>query len=196
MGRSLEALYKLRHRPGAEGFAAAWDEALTRGARRLEDMAFERALVGTRTPIVSGGQLVDWWDKPDNALLRFLLRHRLPQTYGAQLSEAEAHRRFVQQLGPGHPVYESIRADVLAAEAARAREAAQAHAAALQARRAEIGQLEGFDPDEMEDEPGDAGDVEEVEDIMALDDDAFLAAWERQRAETRRRLVEEYGGQK
>jgi hypothetical protein len=28
IGRSLEALYKLRARPGAEGFAAAWDEAL------------------------------------------------------------------------------------------------------------------------------------------------------------------------
>ena len=31
IGKSMEALYKLRHKPGAEGFAAAWDEALERG---------------------------------------------------------------------------------------------------------------------------------------------------------------------
>lgn len=105
VGRSLEALYKLRHRPGAEGFAAAWDAALERGARRLEDMAFERALVGTRTPIVSGGQLIDWWDKPDNALLRFLLRYRMPGRYA------------FDALQPGHPLYEAIRARVLAEQA-------------------------------------------------------------------------------
>ena len=32
IGKSLEALYKLRARPGAEGFAAAWDAALAVGA--------------------------------------------------------------------------------------------------------------------------------------------------------------------
>lgn len=57
IGKSLEALYKLRARPGAEGFAGAWDAALERGAARLEDMAMERALLGTRTPIVSGGEI-------------------------------------------------------------------------------------------------------------------------------------------
>mgnify|MGYP003716672749 FL=1 len=39
--------------------------------------------------------------KPDNALLRFLLQHRMPQRYG------------IQNLAPGHPVYESIRKEVL-----------------------------------------------------------------------------------
>ena len=102
IGTSLEALYKLRARPGAEGFAAAWDAALERGVQRLEDIALERAMLGTRTPIVSGGEILGHWDKPDNALLRFLLQHRLPQRYG------------VQDLKPGHPVYESIRAEVLA----------------------------------------------------------------------------------
>ncbi|MEL7707646.1 hypothetical protein AAG593_03875 [Citromicrobium bathyomarinum] len=38
-GKSMEALYKLRARPGAEGFAAAWDAALERGVQRLEDCA-------------------------------------------------------------------------------------------------------------------------------------------------------------
>ena len=102
IGKSLEALYKLRARPGAEGFAGAWDAALERGAARLEDMAMERAMLGTRTPIVSGGEILGHWNKPDNALLRFLLQHRLPERYG------------VHDLKPGHPVYESIRAEVLA----------------------------------------------------------------------------------
>lgn len=110
VGRSLEALYKLRHRPGAEGFSEAWDAALERGVRRLEDVALERAMTGTRTPIVSGGEILGYWDKPDNALLRFLLQHRLPNRYG------------VHNLKPGHPVYESIRAEVLAQLAAEEQE--------------------------------------------------------------------------
>ena len=104
IGKSLEALYKLRARPGAEGFAGAWDTALERGAARLEDMAMERALLGTRTPIVSGGEILGHWDKPDNALLRFLLAHRLPARYGPQARE----------VGPGHPVWEELAAQARA----------------------------------------------------------------------------------
>lgn len=89
IGRSLEALYRLRHRPGAEGFAAAWDAALDRGMARLEDMAIERAMLGTRTPIVSHGAILGWWDKPDNALLRFLLQHRLAGRYGPPTGRSE-----------------------------------------------------------------------------------------------------------
>jgi len=100
IGKSLEALYRLRHRPGAEGFSAAWDAALDRGVQRLEDCALERAMVGTSTPIVSGGEILGWWDKPDNALLRFLLRYRLPQKYGPASEE----------IGPGHPAYEELAA--------------------------------------------------------------------------------------
>ncbi len=102
VGRSIEALYRLRHRPGAEGFSAAWDAALDRGVRRLEDCALERAIQGTSTPIVSGGKILGWYDKPDNNLLRFLLQYRLPERYG------------VQTLKPGNPVYESIRKSVMA----------------------------------------------------------------------------------
>lgn len=37
IGKSMEALYRQRARPGAEGFAAALDAALERGVQRLED---------------------------------------------------------------------------------------------------------------------------------------------------------------
>lgn len=102
IGKSVEALYTLRAKPGAEGFAEAWDEALERGMHRLEDCALERALKGTPTPIVSRGQFIGTWDKPDNGLLRFLLQHRRSERYGAQ------------NIGPGHPVYNRVKADVLA----------------------------------------------------------------------------------
>ena len=63
----------------------------------------ERALKGTRTPIVSQGEILGWWDKPDNVLLRFLLQHRLPDKYG------------LQNLKPGHPVYDGIAREAVAA---------------------------------------------------------------------------------
>ncbi len=103
VGKSLEALYKLRHRPGAEGFAAAWDAALDRGVQRLEDCALERAIQGTPTPIVSGGEILGHWDKPDNHLLRFLLQQRLPQRYAVR----------AQELGPGHPAYDELTRQLL-----------------------------------------------------------------------------------
>lgn len=103
IGKSMEALYKLRARPGAEGFAAAWDAAVERGVTRLEDCALERAIQGTPTPIVGRDAIIGWWHKPDNGLLRFLLQHRLPQRYG------------VQDLKSGHPVYDSIAAEAVEA---------------------------------------------------------------------------------
>jgi hypothetical protein len=107
IGASLEALYKLRNRPGAEGFRAAWEAALDRGIARLEDCALARALEGEERPIVSGGKLLGWWTRYDNSLVQFLLRQRRPERY----APAEA--------GPGHPLYERIRAEVLAEVAAR-----------------------------------------------------------------------------
>ena len=95
IGKSLEALYKLRARPGAEGFAAAWDEALGWGLARLEDCALERAL--SDAELASG-----WSDRGANSMLCFVLQHR------------SRFRVDVRDLGPGHPVYESIKAEVLA----------------------------------------------------------------------------------
>ncbi len=98
IGKSLEALYKLRARPGAEGFAAAWDEALTWGAMRLEDCALERAM------------REDWdfngWTGRGDGLLLYLLQRR------------SAFRIDERDIVPGHPVYERIRAEVMDAAAA------------------------------------------------------------------------------
>lgn len=101
----MEALYKLRHRGGAEGFAAAWDAAVERGFSRLEDCALERAIAGEERLVVWDGKVVATWKRYDTALLTFLLRQRRPEKYG---------NLRVAELKPGHPVYEKLRAEWLA----------------------------------------------------------------------------------
>ncbi|WP_261388519.1 hypothetical protein [Qipengyuania gaetbuli] len=168
IGKSMEALYKLRARPGAEGFAAAWDAALERGVQRLEDCALERALQGTPTPIVSSGKLLGVWHKPDNGLLKFLLQHRLRDRYSPASGSGPAsssgalgpHRKASssEALGPqkGDPIYEAIRAEVLAEE--RAKAAARSPEAINSARRERAIALYGYDPEEGEPPEDDAGD--------------------------------------
>ncbi|HUD29645.1 MAG TPA: hypothetical protein VMQ93_12285 [Novosphingobium sp.] len=103
IGASLEALYKLRHRKGAEGFSAAWDMAIDRGMMRLEDCALERAIQGEERPVVSLGQVVTTYVRHDTALMLFLLRTRRAERYGPN-SGVDPQ--------PGSPVYERIRAEI------------------------------------------------------------------------------------
>jgi hypothetical protein len=84
VGKSMEALYKLRQRPGAEGFRAAWDAALDRGVSRLEDSALARALQGEERLILHGGEVIGAERRHNEALVMFFLRNRLPHRYGAQ----------------------------------------------------------------------------------------------------------------
>lgn len=101
IGASLEALYKLRHLPGAEGFSAAWELALDRGIARLEDCALERAILGEERPVVRGGEVVTTWTRYDTQLILFLLRQRRGHRFGSDHDPL-----------PGSPVYERVRARV------------------------------------------------------------------------------------
>ena len=103
IGASLEALYRLRHQPGAEGFAAAWEAALDRGIARLEDCAIELAIAGEELPIVSAGQLLGTYRKHNFGHIRFVLSQRRAVRWTAQDGDFAA-------LRPGHPVYERLRA--------------------------------------------------------------------------------------
>ena len=104
IGASMEALYKLRHKEGAEEFAAAWDEAVDRGVRRLEDCALARAIEGEERMIVSGGQVLGVERRYNTNLAMFFLRNRLPHRYGGIMD---------QDLKPGHPIYERIKREVI-----------------------------------------------------------------------------------
>lgn len=101
IGVSLEALYKLRNREGAEGFSAAWDAAVDRGMNRLEDCALERAIAGEDRPVVWEGKVVTTWKRYDTALLMFLLRTRRAERYGVVQTA---------DLKPGHAIYDKLRA--------------------------------------------------------------------------------------
>jgi hypothetical protein len=102
IGASLEALYKLRHRPGAEGFSVAWDMAIDRGLTRLEDCAVELAVRGEELPIVSAGKLLGTFRKHNFGHIRFVLQQRRRERWGAEPGGFAA-------LRPGHPVYERLR---------------------------------------------------------------------------------------
>ncbi len=104
IGASLEALYRLRNMPGAQGFAAAWEAAIDRGMARLEDCALERAIAGEERVVVSGGEVVARWTRYDTGLLQFLLRQRRSERY-------DAGRAHFANLRPGHPVYERLKAE-------------------------------------------------------------------------------------
>ncbi|WP_375247040.1 hypothetical protein [Qipengyuania pacifica] len=115
IGASMEALYKLRNRPGADEFSAAWDAAVERGVQRLEDCALARAIDGVpEWKTDRDGGLITYGVKHNEALVMFFLRNRRPE-------------RYSEHIRPGHPVYERIRREVeagLPAAAAEDREAA------------------------------------------------------------------------
>ncbi|GGD64455.1 hypothetical protein [Croceicoccus mobilis] len=89
IGASMEALYKLRARHGAEEFAQAWEKAIDLGIARLEDTALARALEGEARPIVSHGEVIGEYRKHNEALVMFLLRHRRSQRYGGAHAAAQ-----------------------------------------------------------------------------------------------------------
>ena len=111
IGASLEALYKLRHLPGAEQFSAAWDMAIERGIARLEDCALELALQGEELPIVSAGKLLGTYRKHNFGHIRFVLSQRRAARWNAHAADYAA-------LKPGHPVYDRLQAEWQGADAA------------------------------------------------------------------------------
>ncbi|MFS0848210.1 hypothetical protein AB3M93_01915 [Novosphingobium panipatense] len=156
IGASLEALYRLRHRKGAEGFAAAWERALDRGVLRLEDCALERAIRGEERPVASQGKVVATYLRHDTALMLFLLRHRRAQRYAEGGGGGIGGRRDPQ---PGSALYERIVADYKArqpsseeviesinAKIERIRQRRLAHAAELAEEQERIAQeeMEGY----------------------------------------------------
>ncbi|WP_210434178.1 hypothetical protein [Sphingopyxis granuli] len=72
MGRA--SAYRLRDRPGAAGFAAAWDRAISMGRTHQYSIAMDRALNGVTTVRVLNGGAIDVSDGPDIAVIHAALR--------------------------------------------------------------------------------------------------------------------------
>ncbi len=71
VGMSRESAYRLRCRPGAASFAAAWDAALAARVRDMtsQSLLMHRAFYGTCKPIMHRGEQVGTLVRPDNAAL-------------------------------------------------------------------------------------------------------------------------------
>lgn len=68
-GRSVRSAYRLRDRPGAESFAAAWASAAARGRSAAQQVAIERAVHGTLVPQFRDGQFKGYRVAHDDRLL-------------------------------------------------------------------------------------------------------------------------------
>jgi hypothetical protein len=80
VGMSKQTAHALRRRPGAGGFAAAWDEAVARrkAARRKGVSERTRAAIdGVRTPVRYRGRIVGFRTRYDNRQLVRLLGQAL-----------------------------------------------------------------------------------------------------------------------
>lgn len=79
---SVQSCYRLRNSPGAQSFAAAWDAAIGHAARRLVDLAFDRAIHGSSEPVFDkGGNRVGRRMRQNDRLLIFLLRAYMPDRF-------------------------------------------------------------------------------------------------------------------
>lgn len=105
-GATMEAFYHLRQREGAEEFRAAWDLAIDRAIGRVEAGALARAIDGEERLVVSGGKVLGVERRFNESLVIFLLKSRRARRYG-------------EEVGPGHPVYERVKAEYEEAERAK-----------------------------------------------------------------------------
>jgi hypothetical protein len=58
VGKTHQSAYRLRNRPGAEGFAAAWDRALSDARCLAFEVAYKRSMDGYQTPRFYRGKFV------------------------------------------------------------------------------------------------------------------------------------------
>lgn len=80
VGMSYCGVYLLRHAPGGESFARAWDEAVRIGARRIRDVLIDQAINGTPETVVMGGKRMER-RRFNHRTMMWTLQHHLPDEY-------------------------------------------------------------------------------------------------------------------
>jgi hypothetical protein len=111
-GVASSSAYRLRNKAGAEGFARAWDAALSLAATRLSAIAFDRAINGRAERFYKDGELVMERRMPSDFMLTWLLARLDPLQFGSPTAKALA-------AAAGNP-REAARADLPALTAALA----------------------------------------------------------------------------
>ncbi|MBL0916250.1 MAG: hypothetical protein IBJ13_12300 [Sphingopyxis sp.] len=74
IGMGRRSAYRLRERPGAGSFAAAWDRALSMGRTQQFSVAMDRALNGITTVRILRGGAIDVSGGPYMDIVRSALR--------------------------------------------------------------------------------------------------------------------------
>ena len=78
VGMTRESAYRLRGKPGAESFAAAWDSILAEPRRirkSTHELLWHRLFYGTLKPVMRGGRHIGTLHSPDeDAVLRLYRR--------------------------------------------------------------------------------------------------------------------------
>lgn len=100
---TVMSCYRLRRAPGAENFARAWDAAIANAARRLVDLAFDRAIHGSNEPVFDrDGRRVGRRMRQNDRLLMFLLRAYMPDRF------RHAHRDMASQQETPPPLVQPL----------------------------------------------------------------------------------------
>jgi len=107
VGMTERSAHRLRHRPDAGGFHAAWDRAVRMGGERLRSVAYDRAVNGTLRRRYYHGEVVDEERVYDNRLLTYLLG-RLPGLHTSSWSAAD----FLAADDHGLPAPETFNAPI------------------------------------------------------------------------------------
>lgn len=98
VGMSARSAYRLRAAPGAEGFAAAWDDALEIGIWKARDTAIQRAIEGHEVAIVRRGRIIGSQRRFDNRLLVHALANGKAEQQGLLFHQRRlGHRRDVRE---------------------------------------------------------------------------------------------------
>jgi hypothetical protein len=92
-----EGAYALRRAPGAASFREAWAAALDQGVQQLADIAIERARNGVPVPVFHKGEQVGERRWYNDRLLMFILKHHMPNRYGAQIGGGTRSRDTIER---------------------------------------------------------------------------------------------------
>ncbi|GGE16702.1 hypothetical protein GCM10011529_23950 [Polymorphobacter glacialis] len=94
---SVSSAYRLRLHPDGQAFRDGWAQALAASTLLLRELAFDRALNGTREAIRENGEIVGHRTVFNERLLIFLLKRYDHQSWGVP------HENLVNSLGRLQP---------------------------------------------------------------------------------------------
>ncbi|QIG78684.1 hypothetical protein [Stakelama tenebrarum] len=92
VGMRPNAAYRLRARPDAASFRAAWEHALEYAVQRLAEATLSRAIHGVSRPVYYQGEVIGERRYYDERLAMFILRYRDPYRYGAWVDDSVPSR--------------------------------------------------------------------------------------------------------